>query len=389
MTAAIAGLWCYDKLSGREKQAIVYVKEHQHGFSYTGFNEQDHVIQQESAVDFTKAAEAAFPSVVRIITKINTQKVQQRTADNDQMDSFFENFFGIDPRVVPEQRATGSGVIISANGYIVTNNHVISGTNGSPADEINVILSDNKRFIATLVGKDPASDLAVLKIKAEDLVPIPTGNSDEIKPGQWVLAIGYPLGMDATVTAGIVSGKYRSIGINRRQSQDPVESFIQTDAVINQGNSGGALITADGSLVGLNSAMLASNGAYSGYGFSIPVNMVKKIAADLIRFGAVQRTWIGLTPSAEKPAKQKGVIIETIAANGPAANAGLKAGDIITEVNGIETNSWNVLQSQLYSLNPGDKIRLVFQRNGIEQTISLELSKNPAEQKPFERKGSA
>lgn len=373
--AAIIGLWAYDKLSGRNKPAFIYLNDTRTDLAYTGFN-NDHSAEQERPVDFTEAAEAVFPSVVRITTKINAQKTQQSTT-TDQADNILENIFGIDPRTVPEQRATGSGVIISANGYIVTNSHVVSGTNGLPADEINVTLHDNTRLSATLIGKDPASDLAVLKIKAEDLTPVSTGNSDELKPGQWVLAVGYPLGLDVTVTAGIVSGKNRNIGINRRQSPDPVEAFIQTDATINMGNSGGALITANGELVGINAVMLASNATYSGYGFAIPVNMVKKIAADLIRFGSVQKAWIGLTPSAEKPLKNKGVIVESIAANGPAAMAGLQAGDIITEVNGVEISSWNALQAQLYSLNPGDKMKLVFKRNDMERTVSVELKKNP------------
>jgi len=373
MTAAIIGLWGYDKWSGRERQTVVYI-DHTPALSYAGFHEYDHTVIKDQPLDLTKAAEMISPSVVRITTKFAAQKTQ-RTKDTDQADKILENFFGIDPRVAPEQRATGSGVIISANGYIVTNNHVVAGTNGQPADEISVTLTDNTSLTATLIGKDPASDLAVLKVKSENLTPVSTGNSDELKPGQWVLAIGYPSGLDITVTAGIISGKYRNIGINRRQSQEPVEAFIQTDAAISQGNSGGALVTADGELVGINSAMLASNGAYSGYGFSIPVNMVKKITADLIRFGTVQKAWMGLTPSAEKPSKIKGVIVESVVANGPAATAGLKAGDIITEVNGIETSSWNVLLAQSYSLNPGDKMRLVFRRDDAEKTISVELKK--------------
>jgi S1-C subfamily serine protease len=374
--AAISGLWGYDQFSGRQLRTIIYAKEQAPVPAFAGMRASDQSVNAEEA-DFTIAAEAVFPSVVRITTKINAQKTQQPVTDNNQADNLLENFFGIDPRAVPEQRATGSGVIISADGYIVTNNHVVSATNGQPATEITVTLHDNSRYTATLIGKDPASDLAVLKIKAAHLTPVSTGNSDELKPGQWVLAIGYPLGLDATVTAGIVSGKYRNIGINRRQSQEPVEAFIQTDATINMGNSGGALITAEGALVGINAVMLASNGAYNGYGFAIPVNMVRKVAADLIRFGAVQKPWIGLTPSAEKPLKMKGVILESVAAYGPAANAGLQAGDIITQVNGIEISSWNMLQALLYSLNPGDKIKVESVRNGVEKTISVELKKNP------------
>ncbi|PZR27075.1 MAG: serine protease [Citrobacter freundii] len=380
-TAAIISLWAYDKLSGRNKQAFVYVKDRHTDLAYAGFIKNDHSPNQETPVDFSEAAEAVFPSVVRITTKINAQKTQQ-PANKDQADNILENIFGIDPRIAPEQRATGSGVIISANGYIVTNDHVISGTNGQPAAEITVTLNDNTKLSATLIGKDPATDLAVLKIKADDLTPVSTGNSDELKPGQWVLAVGYPLGLDVTVTAGIVSGKNRNIGINRRQSQEPVEAFIQTDATINMGNSGGALITANGELVGINAVMLASNGNYNGYGFAIPVNMVKKIAADLIRFGSVQKPWIGVTPSAQTKPGIKGVALETIDQNGPAYKAGLKESDIITSVNEVPVQSWNALQSQLLSLNPGNKIKLGFIREKKEQVITVELLRNPSQGSP-------
>ncbi|RYE11767.1 MAG: trypsin-like serine protease, partial [Sphingobacteriales bacterium] len=190
----------------------------------------------------------------------------------------------------PEQRASGSGVIYTGDGYIITNNHVVAG-----ADEINVTLKNRKTYKATVVGTDPSSDLAVIKIEADNLPYIVWGNSDEVKLGQWVLAIGYPLNLDVTVTAGIVSAKARAIGINDRQSQSPIESFIQTDAAVNQGNSGGALINTDGQLIGINSAIASPTGTYAGYSYAIPVNIVKKVVGDIVKYGTVQRAFIGIS----------------------------------------------------------------------------------------------
>ena len=194
--------------------------------------------------------------------------------------------------IIPEQRASGSGVIISDDGFIVTNNHVIE-----KADEITVTLNDKKTYKATLVGADPSYDLAVIKIDAKRLPYLLYGNSDEVKIGQWVLAIGYPLNLETTVTAGIVSAKARSLGLNKDKNGSgatAVESFIQTDAAVNSGNSGGALINSDGKLIGINSAIASPTGYYSGYSYAIPVNIAKKVVDDLIRYGTVQRGYLGI-----------------------------------------------------------------------------------------------
>jgi S1-C subfamily serine protease len=228
-----------------------------------------------STVDFTPAASSASPAVVHIKTKTNAKRVdanqqRQRNPFSDLFgdEDMFGDFFG-GPRVMPEQRASGSGVLITADGYIVTNNHVVNG-----ADEINVTLTNKKSYKAKVIGTDPSSDLAVIKIEAASLPYIVYGNSDEIKLGQWVLAIGYPLNLDVTITAGIISAKNRNININGRQSDRPVETFLQTDAAVNQGNSGGALVNTSGELVGINSAIASPTGSYAGYSYAIPVNIV-------------------------------------------------------------------------------------------------------------------
>src|SRR5215831_495729 len=227
--------------------------------------------------DFTDAASAAIPATVHIRTKT------VRTASNNlPKRNPFSDLFGIDPddffgdrgRALPEM-GSGSGVIISEDGFIVTNNHVVDG-----ADEVTVTLSNKKSFQAKVVGTDPASDLAVVKVDAKGLPFLLDGNSDEVKIGQWVLAVGYPLTLETTVTAGIVSAKGRTLDINKRQSQTPIESFIQTDAAVNPGNSGGPLVNTDGKLIGINSANGSPTGSFAGYSFTIPVNMVKKAISD-------------------------------------------------------------------------------------------------------------
>jgi len=252
---------------------------------------------------------------------------------------------------MPEQRASGSGVIITDDGYIVTNNHVVDG-----ADEINVTLPNKKSYKASVIGADPSSDIAVIKIEGKGFPYLVYGNSDEVKLGQWVLAIGYPLNLDVTVTAGIVSAKSRSIGINGQQSNSPVESFIQTDAAVNPGNSGGALINTNGELIGINSAIASPTGSYAGYSYAIPVNMAKKIVTDIVKFGTVQRAYIGINYAGENISDEakkqlekeigvaykegEGVNVTGVPEGGAAANAGMKKGDIITKGNGAnETQS--------------------------------------------------
>jgi Do/DeqQ family serine protease len=342
-----------------------------------------------ATVDFTPAATSATPAVVHIKTKTKARQVSnsnQQRYRNPFSDLFGDDlggFFGGGPRVIPEQRASGSGVIITDNGYIVTNNHVVEG-----ADEINVTLANKKSYKATVIGTDPSSDLAVIKIDATQLPYLVYGNSDEAKLGQWVLAIGYPLSLDVTVTAGIISAKARSIGINDRQSSSAIESFIQTDAAVNPGNSGGALINTNGELIGINSAIASPTGSYAGYSYAIPVNIVKKVVTDIVKFGTVQRAYIGIEyPKEDIPDNQKeqldgykegeGVYVMNVTDDGAAAAAGLKKGDIITKINGTTISTGPELQEQITRYKPGDKISISYMRGGKENTVNLTL-KNKA-----------
>ncbi len=351
---------------------------------------------QENAadpIDFTKASSAAVPAVVHIKTKVPARKVTNNLGRNRDTDEIFEYFFGpgFGPTIIPEQRASGSGVIISEDGYIVTNNHVISNNSGGIADEINVTLSDRRTFKAKVIGRDPNSDIAVLKVDATKLPYMIYGNSDEIKLGQWVLAVGYPLTLETTVTAGIVSATGRSIGINKRQvrgTDTPIESFIQTDAAVNQGNSGGALINTGGQLIGINSAILAPNGTYAGYSFAIPVNIVKKIVNDIIQFGDVQRGYLGINYFSTSedlseedlkrmgiPTNLEGVYVSGVTSDGGAIEAGIKKGDVITKVNGVPVYSGIQMSAQIASYRPGDKVPVTYVRGGKEYNVNVVLKK--------------
>src|SRR5688572_29249556 len=308
-SSAVGSVWMYENLSGTKK-TLAQATDSKLPVNYAGFFENG--TNGIDPIDFTKAANAAVPAVVHIKTKIAAKKLSNdlpRTRRNS-IEDMFDNFFNFGPQMQPEQRASGSGVIISDDGYIVTNNHVVSDGGTGVADEINVTLHSKKVYKAKIIGRDPSSDLAVLKIDGADLPYMIYGNSDNVKLGQWVLAVGYPLTLETTVTAGIVSAKGRSIGINSRQSQTPVESFIQTDDAVNMGNSGGALVTTDGKLIGINSAILAPSGTYAGYSFAIPVNIAKKMINDIIQFGDVQRGFLGISYASdlsEEQLKQLGI----------------------------------------------------------------------------------
>ena len=337
--------------------------------------------------DFTAPATSATPAVVHIKTKTKARQVSNKSQRNPFGDMFggdaFEDFFG-GPRsqTIPEQRASGSGVIISEDGYIVTNNHVVDG-----ADEVNITLANKKSYKATVIGTDPSSDLAVLKINAKGLPYIIYGNSDDAKLGQWVLAIGYPLSLDVTVTAGIISAKSRSIDINRRQSNTPIEAFIQTDAAVNPGNSGGALINTNGELIGINSAIASQSGSYIGYSYAIPVNIVKKIVNDIVKFGTVQRAFLGIQYAPDGISEEDksrlgvkdgdGVFVTEVPDGGAAKTAGIKKGDFITKVNGIGINSGPEMVEQVARYKPSDKITLTYVRDGKANTVNLTL-KNKA-----------
>lgn len=336
-------------------------------------------------VDFEQPAATAVPTVVHITTIIGGKEQASNNLPRKSNpfqglvpDDFFDDFFGGPQQRSMPQRASGSGVIVSEDGYIVTNNHVIDG-----ASEIKVGTSDKRSFTAKLVGSDPSSDLAVLKIEAKKLPFLLYGNSDNVKIGQWVLAIGYPLNLETTVTAGIISAKGRTLGLNARRSQSPIEFFLQTDAAVNQGNSGGALVNTNGELIGINSAIASPTGSYAGYSYAIPVNIAKKIVNDLIQFGTVQRAYLGISylpDEAPESEKEKvgyksgmGVYVRDAAKDGAASAAGIKAGDYITKVNNVPVTSGNEMVEQIARLKPGDKISVTYQRGGKETTTNITL----------------
>jgi Do/DeqQ family serine protease len=391
--SALGSVALYNHFSYNKADAVGSA---QNGYpvNYAGFFDGKN-FSPADPVDLTKAASTAAPAVVHIKTKVPARKIsndlpRRRSA----LDDFFGDVFGdLGPNIVPEQRASGSGVIISEDGYIVTNNHVISNeSTGNVADEINVTMADRKTFKAKVIGRDPSSDLAVLKIDGSKLPYLVYGNSDQVKLGQWVLAIGYPLTLDATVTAGIISATGRTININSRQTRrgdTPVESFIQTDAAVNQGNSGGALVNTDGQMIGINSAILAPNGTYAGYSFAIPVNIVKKIVGDIIQFGDVQRGYLGVSyiptdgmneeqvKSLGIPTNVNGVYVSDVPTDGGAMQQGLKKGDVITKVNNADVNSGLQMSAQIAGFRPGDKVPVTYIRGGKEYTHRLCLRKDP------------
>jgi len=371
--SAVSSVWIYGKIT-RKQSNFVQSENGNIPANYAGFF--DNVAGAGEPIDFTKAANAAVPAVVHIKTKIPAKRVNNQLprSRGNSMEDWFNQFFDFGPQIQPEQRASGSGVIISEDGYIITNNHVISDGGDGVADEITVTLNNKKTYKARVIGKDPSSDIAVLKIDGNGFPFLLYGNSDNVKLGQWVLAIGYPLTLETTVTAGIVSAKGRNIGINQRQSKTPIEAFIQTDAAVNQGNSGGALITTDGQLVGINSAIYAPTGTYAGYSFAIPVNLVKKIVNDLIKYGDVKRPYLGVWVAEDKIDAGDGAHIGNVAKDGAAAAIGLKPGDIITKINDATITSWTELQATVSSYNAGEKINITYKRNGKEYTATATLT---------------
>lgn len=360
-------------------------------YKYAGFFDGS-TVPPGGAVDFTAPAEAATPAVVHIKTKTNAKQVSNslpKKQPNNPFSDLFDDdmlnqLFGNRGRgIIPEQRASGSGVIISEDGYIVTNNHVVEN-----ADEIDVTLSNKKTYKAKVIGTDPSYDLAVIKVEAAGLPFLLYGNSDDARIGQWVLAIGYPLNLETTVTAGIISAKARSLGLNKDKSGDTrsgVESFIQTDAAVNMGNSGGALISTDGKLIGINSAIASPTGYYSGYSYAIPVNIVKKVIDDLIKFGTVQRGFLGVNyvnasdlSDDEKtrqgiPVSAEGIYVSDVLKDGGAFEAGIRKGDIIKKLNGIEISNGGEMQGIISRQKPGDKLPVTYTRNGKESTALVTL----------------
>ena len=378
-STALLSVWGYT--SYHDKQVAILQPVGKVPVNYAGFFDNP---APAGAVDFTAASMSATPAVVHIKTKTKARQVTNNLprGRNPFADLFGDDFGDLfnSPRsqTIPEQRASGSGVFISNDGYIVTNNHVIDG-----ADEINVTLNNKRSYKATLVGSDPSTDIALLKIDGTQFPYLLYGNSDDVKLGQWVLAVGYPLTLDVTVTAGIISAKARSIGINRRQSESPIESFLQTDAAVNPGNSGGALIDTEGRLIGINSAIASPTGSYAGYSYAIPVNIVKKIVNDLVKFGTVQRAYLGISYPIENLSEEQkkeigftegaGVFVSDVPKGGAADAAGIKKGDIVTKVNGVMVTTGPEMVEQVTRFKPGDKITLSYVRDGKENTVNLTL----------------
>ncbi len=341
--------------------------------------------QRAFDTDFTVAADLTVHAVVHVTTKAPRQ---QRQSDFFS-DPFFEFFFGPQQRGQRQQeqgeavpRGAGSGVIISKDGYIVTNNHVIDG-----ATIIDVTLNNKKTYSAKLVGTDPSTDIALLKVDAKDLHYITFGNSDDVKVGEWVLAVGNPFNLTSTVTAGIVSAKARNLGIigtdryGRRTEKLSIESFIQTDAAINPGNSGGALVNTNGELIGINTAIASQTGSYAGYGFAVPSSIVQKVVTDLREHGVVQRALLGVSIGdiTNEIAKEKnlktlnGALVDDVVEGGAAEKAGVKKGDVINEINGVKVSSTAELQEQVSRYRPGDKITIGVVRDNKQLKLTANL----------------
>lgn len=338
-------------------------------------------------VDLTYAAEKSLPSVVHILSTKNS-KVQTVEVENDPFSDFFSDPFGFfgNPQGnggkqrrsvrTPKQQGSGSGVIISADGYIVTNNHVVAD-----ADELTVTLNDNKEYSARIIGTDKASDLALIKIDGKNLPAITIANSDDIKVGEWVLAVGNPFNLTNTVTAGIVSAKARSL------YQNGVEAFIQTDAAINPGNSGGALVNTRGELIGINAMLYSQTGSFSGYGFAIPTSIMNKVVSDLKQYGTVQRALIGIQGQDVKnyvDAKKdkgedidlgtmEGIYVAKVTEESAAEEAGMKEGDVITAIDGKPVNKMAELQEVLAKKRPGDKVTVTYLRDKKKATKTVTL----------------
>ncbi len=340
--------------------------------------------------DFVKAAKTTVPAVVTI--KNYQSRSTSRASEQDLFDFFFGDPLGgrgqqRQKQQMPDNMPSGmgSGVIISPDGYIISNNHVVAGAN-----KLEVVLSNKKSYIATLIGTDPNTDISLLKIEEKGLPYLNFANSDNIEVGQWVLAVGNPLGLNSTVTAGIVSAKGRGIGIlgSQGKAANPIESFIQTDAAINPGNSGGALVNTTGDLIGINSAIQSTTGYYQGYGFAVPSNLARKIVEDIKKFGIVQRGFLGVTSldlsndmqvaGYNKQNKTNikagsGVYVTGFGDNSGAADAGLKTGDVITKIDNTAVTDFADLSIAIGSKRPGDRVMVTYLRNGKEATATVTL----------------
>ncbi len=323
-------------------------------------------------LDFTRIAETAMQAVVHVKSTSTRRSAKTRDPFEEFFGSPFDRYFKF-PDLQPSV-GTGSGVIINSEGYIVTNNHVIDG-----AEDIEVSLYDNRTYKATVIGTDPTTDLALLQIREKGLPTIPFANSDEVRVGEWVLAVGNPFNLTSTVTAGIVSAKARNINILREQFA--VESFIQTDAAINPGNSGGALVNLDGALIGINTAIASNTGTYAGYGFAVPSNIVSKVVEDLLQYGAVQRGVLGVMVrnvdgnlAREKGLQvTQGAYVDSLLENSAAGAAGIQPGDVILSIDGAPVTNSSTLQEIIARHRPGDVVKVKVLRKGAEKTFDVRL----------------
>ena len=361
LSAAVGGLTAYAVVNAMTKSQVRVV-ETSEGAQFRTVN-----LSQDNWPDFTYAAESAVDAVVYV--KVVATQTQQQAPS-----SIFDFFFGFPEGGMPQQRervGSGSGVIIREDGYIVTNNHVIDG-----ATRIEVTLNNNQTYPATLVGTDPATDVALLKVEATGLPVIPFGDSDKLRLGEWVIAIGSPYDLRSTITAGIVSAKGRSMPSN---GEFKIESFIQTDAAVNPGNSGGALVDKAGNLVGINTAIISQTGSYTGYSFAVPSNIVKKIAYDLMDFGSVKRAVLGIAmkPIDDKIAEElklysrNGVYICVVSKSGAADKAGIKAGDVLIAIDSTKITNPASVQEAVSRFSPGDNAVVTVLRDGKELKLDV------------------
>jgi len=360
---------------------------------------RDSDVKVPEGLNFVAAAQNVTPAVVHVMTEYGTKSTSSSSRQREMLDPFLRDFFGDELENYHQQQGpqmgSGSGVIIASNGYIVTNNHVID-----KADKIEVVLDDKRKLEATLVGTDPSTDIALLKVKADNLPAIRYGNSDKLKVGEWVLAIGNPFNLNSTVTAGIISAKGRSVGIiqdaDDKGYNRGIESFLQTDAVVNPGNSGGALVNLNGDLIGINTAIASRRGSFEGYSFAVPSSIVSKVVDDLLKFGEVQRALLGVqmrevdaTLAAEKKIKNlTGIYVNETTENSAAEAAGLKKGDIITNINEVPVNTSAQLQEQIARYRPGDKVKVTYIRGSDTETVTATLRNRMGDTKVVKREES-
>lgn len=400
LTVILGALWLMSSNLKKETTTVKYSAEKPQADQQTTFSQFTNLqtppksankynqAAMQGGLDFTAAAEVATPGVVHIKTKVTQKPVAQR---RNQRNPLFE-FFGTDPFQDlfgdpyggggNQDRSyrgggSGSGVIISSDGYIVSNNHVVSA-----GDEIEVVLSNNRTYDATVIGTDPSTDIALIKIDESNLPFLRFSDSDAVKVGQWVLAVGNPFNLASTVTAGIVSAKARNIDILKDRAA--IESFIQTDAAVNPGNSGGALVNLAGDLIGINTAIATPTGTFAGYSFAVPSNLVEKVVQDLKEFGVVQRAYIGVNiqdvANLDEEIKKEnnisiseGVYVDGVIERSGAKDAGIEQGDVIVQVNNKAVDSAPQLQEAIASYRPGDKVGITYVREGKERFTEIEL----------------